>query len=369
MSKCKPVLILFLGLSACALAWGADAGPEGRRAPAGEPVPAYEQPGPFDVRVREFPDLKDAKRAGRRVPLKAVYPTGEKATGPFPLAIFSHGGAGNYDANIEQAKHLASHGYVVVAPQHVDSDTDRVRHYMSPGGGRMKFWDALNQITIDAPASLERPRDVSFAIDRALEWNRDDAELKGKIDPEKIGMAGHSYGAYTTLVACGAVPMPDHLVPRPKPEDCRGLADARIKAGVAMSPQGKGGVWFDETSFKEMRVPMLLLTGSKDQLKGPKGEILPPENRRLAFDAMAPGEKHLAWLANVDHMAFSHNPAARQLFPSPALEDGQRIAKALTAAFFEAYLKNDARARGCLGAEYANSLAGKVVDKVEWSRK
>ncbi len=46
-----------------------------------------------------------------------------------------------------------------------------------------------------------------------------------------------------------------------------------------------------------------------------------------------------------------------------------RISKILTVAFLDAYLKGDETARAKLNADYASSLAGKVVKRVEWEAR
>lgn len=105
------------------------AGAQDQDEPAGKTL--YEKPGPHKVETLKFPDLKDAKRKDRPVPIRVVYPDGE---GPFPLVILSHGGAGTWDANLYQAEHLASHGYVVFCLEHPCSNNKRVAYYMSRTG-------------------------------------------------------------------------------------------------------------------------------------------------------------------------------------------------------------------------------------------
>ena len=47
------------------------------------------------------------------------------------------------------------------------------------------------------------PVDIHFVIDQAQEWNRGDATLKGRMKLGNLGMLGHSFGAYTTMVIGG----------------------------------------------------------------------------------------------------------------------------------------------------------------------
>ena len=158
----------------------------------------------------DIPDLHDTRRDDRAVPMKAHLPA---AGGPYPLVIMSHGGGGNRESGLYQAEHVASHGYVVLSIEHPYSNTKQTKFYMSRAGGNMKPLEALHRTTKDAREVLGRPRDVSFAIDQAMEWNRAHPKLAGRIDIGKIGVMGHSFGAYTTLAVCGAQPILDYLEP------------------------------------------------------------------------------------------------------------------------------------------------------------
>ncbi len=323
----------------------------------------------FAVKQIEFPNLKDAKRGGRSVPLKVHYPVGD---GAFPLLIFSHGGMGTWDSHIDEAKYLASHGYVAVCIEHVFSNSLKAKEHMAKAKGafRQRMDEMLKRITTDPKAMLERPKDVSFAIDRAIEWNRTLPQLEGRIQTDKIAVLGHSYGAYTTLVVCGARPTLDHLDPPVPPG--KGLAgdlsDPRVSIGVAMSPQGPGAWGFSKESYKTIDRPILCFSGTKDEQLGSDGQMLPAETRLEAFKLMPPGDKYLLWLDKADHLSFAHNPKAR-FFPSPARADTRRIQFPIMLAFCDAYLKGDAEARGRLTADYANSLCGKVVAWVKWYQK
>ena len=318
------------------------------------------------MRQIEFSDLTNPKRDGRRVPLRVHYPVGD---GPLPLAIFSHGGMGTWDSHIDEAKHLASNGYVALCIEHVFSNSAKTKEHLAKAKGtfRERMDEALLRITTDPNAVLERPRDVTFAIDRAVEWNRQHPELRGRIQTDRIVVLGHSYGAHTVLLVCGARPILDHLQPPVPPG--KGLAgdlsDPRVAIGVAMSPQGLGTSRLSEDSFKTISRPLLCFSGTKDTQFGHDGSTQPAERRLEGFRLMPPGDKYLLWLDKADHFSFAHNPKAK-FFPSPARADTRRIQLPMMLAFCDAYLKNDTKAKNRLTEDYANSLCGDVVQWVKW---
>src|SRR5262245_12607680 len=102
----------------------------GGRALATTPLAQPEIDGPLTTRTLEFADLADAARGGRRVLIKVHVP---QWTGPFPVVVLSHGAGGNWDSNHAQARHLASHGYVVLALEHPASNSERLRQGMRFG--------------------------------------------------------------------------------------------------------------------------------------------------------------------------------------------------------------------------------------------
>jgi predicted dienelactone hydrolase len=321
--------------------------------PLGQP----EADGPLSTRTIEFADLADAARGGRRVPIKVHLPLW---TGPFPVVVLSHGAGGHWDANFAQARHLASHGYVVLALEHVGSNTGRMRQ-------GMRFAANLRSMTRDANEVLGRPRDVGFALDQAARWNQGHAELGGALDLSRVAVMGHSYGAYTALAVCGARPALDWLAPRVEPGVGLGpdLSDARVKACVALSPQGPGEPFFRDDSFASIQRPVLGISGSRDQQQG-----APPENRRRFFELLPPGGKVLVWIANADHMAFSDSAGSRRSsLPSRTRSDVQPIARAATLLFLEAQLRADAEADARLSERGLQPLTRGAASRVEVLRK
>src|SRR5580765_2825606 len=195
-------------------------------------------PGPFAVKVIDQPWRDESRK--RDVAVRIYLPDakgnakGDAPQTKRPLVVMSHGLGGSRTTYPYIGHHLASHGYLVIAPTHAGSDTqsfldwsrdhrDEAQKAGAAGGGWLLA-------SISDPANLrERPLDVKFVLDEAA---RSDL-LKDLVDMERIGVAGHSFGAYTAM-AIGGMTMD---LPGGK---ATSLRDARVKAVLPMSPEGPG---------------------------------------------------------------------------------------------------------------------------------
>ena len=320
------------------------------------------------IAILEFPDLVDPARtvpgrdtppAARRVPVKVHLPAGD---GPFPVVVVSHGAGGDWDTHFGQAQDLASHGYAVLCLGHVGSDRERLK------SGGLRMMKTIEAMTRDADEVLTRPRDVSFALDRAAEWNRGHERMRGRLDLQRVAVLGHSFGAYTAMVACGMRPALDWLTPRVEPGKGLGpdLADPRVRCGVALSPQSPGEPFFLAESFASLRVPLLGITGSNDaQQAGRKA------SERKDSWALWPGTGHaFVWLVNARHNDFtSSDGTSGASLPSPTRDDVQPVARAATLAFLDLHLKGDAGAARRLTPEALDPLLRGPIDEVEVLKK
>lgn len=117
-------------------------------------------------------------RPDRTVVTRIVHPT---SGGPYPLIVLSHGFTGHPDEYAEQIPTWAADGFVVAAPEF--PLTNR-----GVPGANGNVTDVVNQ-----------PGDVSFVIDEVLAAGDDPSSpLHGLVDPEAIGVVGHSLGGATT---------------------------------------------------------------------------------------------------------------------------------------------------------------------------
>jgi predicted dienelactone hydrolase len=310
--------------------------------------------GPLTVETLEFSELVDtsrsargtaersrprikktprqlATRSERKVPIKVHLPN---RGGPFPLVVLSHGAGGDWDTHYAQAQHLASHGYAVLCVEHVGSNRERLTQ-------SLRVIQNLDAMIHDADEVLARPKDVSFVLDRADEWNRQHEKLRGKLDLQRAGVMGHSFGAFTAMVVCGMRPALEWLTPRVEPGRGLGpdLRDPRVKCGVALSPQGVGEPFFIRESFGSLQVPLLGISGPQDRQQNG----LTAENRRDAFALWPQGMHQFVWLAQAKHLDFTDSTGtSRRATPSPTRDDVQPIVRASTLLFFDLHLKGNA---------------------------
>jgi fermentation-respiration switch protein FrsA (DUF1100 family) len=106
------------------------------------------------------------------------------AKGPFPLILFSHGVTSQGPEYRLSLRVMASAGYVVVAPTYPLSN----RH--TPGGA----------IVTDMPNQAKG--DIPFLIDQVLHASQAaSGPLHAMVDADRIGLAGHSLGAVTSITA------------------------------------------------------------------------------------------------------------------------------------------------------------------------
>jgi predicted dienelactone hydrolase len=299
--------------------------------------PGYKKaPGSHEVQSVLY-DWQDVKR-GRSVPVKIYYPADMAA--PLPLVIFSHGLGGSREGYEYLGRHWASHGYISLHVQHIGSDDAVWR-------GRDEPMPSLREAAIRPENAVNRARDVSFVLDEMARLNGAPGLFQGRVNPERIGLAGHSFGANTALVAAGQV----FILPGGQ---TIGFIEPRIKAAIPMSapvPRSRNDL---ERVFGAIAVPCLHMTGTLDD--SPIGETIAAD-RRLPFDHIVGTDQYLVIFNGGDHMIFSGRPrnAGGRDEKDTLFQD---LVRQSTTAFWDAYLLGDARARSWLSGGGLASLLG-----------
>jgi len=299
--------------------------------------------GPWEVKSL-LATWEDGARQ-RSIPVKVYYPVGN--SGRCPVILFSHGLGGSREGYAYLGEYWASHGYAAVHLQHPGSD-ESVWRESRPS----EIMDRMRQAAGNPRAAEDRYLDVKFALDQLSELERASSlegqpnPLAGKLDLDRIGMSGHSFGAMTTLVAVG------QLVGLPR----RDRSDPRIRAAIPMSsPVSQWRRQFDQ-DYAPIHVPLLHMTGTLDDSPIGRTSV---EDRRIPFDHISGSEQYLIIFRDGDHMIFS----GRMRMSAGSRQRGQdaefhRLICAASLAFWDAYLRDDTAARHWLREGGLKALLG-----------
>jgi predicted dienelactone hydrolase len=265
--------------------------------------------------------------------------------GVFPLLVFSHGNGGLRHQNTFQAEYLASHGYVVVAPDHTGNAA------VSILPDRLVVHNSLSR---KPERRDDRPNDVSFLITKLTAAGDKKHWLQGHLDAAKVGAFGHSFGGFTVCRLTELDPRVKAIVPMT-------LAVTAIEDGK----YGESNV----AKIVPCQVPMMVLLGDADLTVKEKGN-----QASTTYFERATGPKYLLNFKNAGHYTFTEvlqiNPNFGDGIGTQKSKDGtvkftfsdagqaQTITNEYSVAFFDAFLRNDAEARKFLDENhYADVMA------------
>src|SRR5215831_5240706 len=311
--------------------------------------------GPYAVGTIDA-TIHDTRR-NKDLPIRVIAP---KSGGPFPIIVFSHGAGGSGKNYFALTGFWASHGYVVIQPTHNDSlALRREKGDDGPANAR----ELIEEYRFNYDDWINRVRDVTFVIDSLTELQRRFPELKSKLDRDRIGVGGHSYGAFTTQMIGGVtVDIPG------QPKD-QSFSDARPRALLLLSPQGKNQNGLTESSWKTFTRPMMLMSGTNDS--GVMGQLA--NWRKDPFTYAPPSDKYLVWIEGAFHMSFTGALAESQTAQGPRRGLISQLAqgtdqkavfdyvKVASVAFWDAYLKDDAKAKAYLKSDTLVRYSNKAV--------
>ncbi len=287
-------------------------------------------------------ELKDTTR-DRVIPLRVYLPADKK---PMPVVLFSHGLGGSRDNNPYLGEHWAKRGYVVVFIQHPGSDESVWKE-----AAALERMTAMRQAA-SAKNYIDRTKDVPAVLDALATWNAEKGHpLNGRMDLEKVGMSGHSFGAQTTQVMAG------------QSAGRISLRDPRIDAAVMMSPSppARGDA---AAAFATVKIPCLLMTGTLDD--SPIGNSTPADRLKV-FPHL---KEAPAWQVVFDKA--THMDFGQRTLRGVEIKESRyhRAILGLTTAFWDAELKgrpealkwlNDGSAKKVLLPEDRWEKNGKAV--------
>lgn len=231
-------------------------------------------------------DWVDAAR-NREVPVKLYLPAQTAAGSTLPLVLFSHGIGGSREGYRYLGRYLASMGYASLHVQHIGSD----RRLW--GGNPFSLISRLSGAA-QTEEALARVQDVKFALDQLLA-----SEYSQRIDAKRIAVAGHSYGANTTLLLAGAsVPLNGKTLT---------LRDSRVSAAIMLSAPPFYGLGDPREMLGTIDIPTLHITATGDDINIP-GYFSGVDDRISIFQATAEktrSQKVLAVFKDGSHSVFT----------------------------------------------------------------
>lgn len=292
---------------------------------------AEADPGSLAVEVAEEVTLRAEDRQ-KSLPCKVYVPS---SGGPYPVIVFSHGFGGNKDAFASAGRHWASHGYVVIHPTHADGLAQRAggreagddeKPMQLRSGGLLK---GLN----DPGRIADRVADIVLVMDSLEKLPKEVPALMGRIDKERIGVGGHSFGAYTAMLIGG-------VTVDLGGEKARSFRDARVRCILPISGQGTGQQGLTDQSWAGLRLPMMTITGTRD--RGVGGQAV--EWKKEPYQFSPPGDKYLVVIEGANHFSFGGGLGRR----SSGVTD---LVNLYSTCFWDAYLKDSGAAKEFLHSE------------------
>jgi dienelactone hydrolase len=336
-------------------------------------------PGPKAVAVADELILPRG-RAGRDLAVRVHHPLG---LGPWPVLVFSHGFGGSKDMYSDLVRGWAHHGYAVVQPTHADAGHAGPFEGLAPEA-RERALRALREAAreperaVDLERELEtrfgirrsgwapehhtpaayrrRARDLSAVVDRLDELAAQLPHLDAGLDAKRVGVGGHSLGAYVCQLLGGVQPVWAG-------EGRVSLADPRVRAVAVLSGSGRSvrdddgeldDKGLDDEAWASVCRPLLNVTGSRDS-----GRSGGADWKRQPYELAPPAERYQAFFARGDHglggLAGDDPVLGPPLRDDPGLREA--IAQ-LTLAFWDAHVRGLERAQSWLTSGAPAALAG-----------
>ena len=295
-------------------------------------LPILADMGQFEVEQRSLL-LEDSQR-DRTYPVDLYLPKNLNAIqGPIPVIVMSHGYA-DTRANpqaVAAARGLAANGFLVAVAEHIGSNKAYQEELAS----------GLTHQSFEAMEFINRPLDIRFLLDTLEQQNA--TEFQGRLQLDRVGIMGHSFGGYTVLATAGATVdierlqrqcvVTDDITPdkvnialllecralelQETPDAIqqltdRSLADERVGFVMAISPVSS---LFGEDGMGQIQVPVVLFGGAFDIASPVALEQL------TAFQGLTTSPKYLYLGENLAHTPALTRLALNATNPNRAIVD------------------------------------------------
>ena len=260
------------------------------------------------------------------------------AAGPFPILVYHHGGSWTRFTSTFTTEELASHGYIVVSVGHNGFNKT---HFLPDGTSvvpdTLTFPEPTGDLLADARASWdfldehyfpEWVADAVFVLDQLETLNRS-GHLAGRLDLDRIGMYGWSFGGATSIEMT--------------------VVDERVKAAI-----DQDGQLFGSAPDAGSARPIMLMHSTElpDPPPDEDPEVAEANVRAFvelladvgrtdaALKTATTGDWYEVTIAGTNHGSFSDLVIFTPAFAATIeTARGHEIINALTVAFFDRYLK------------------------------
>ncbi len=258
----------------------------------------------------------------------------------YPLIVFSHGYGGVAIQSIRLMEHLASHGFVVVAPNHTGNTQS-------------------DSSSSDLEAEADRYPDIAFVIDEMaaaneMPWNI----FLGHVDANNCGVAGHSFGGMTAMfMAAGYGEFP---------------ADSRVKA---IMPVAASSDRLSDSQIEGITIPTLLMVGTLDDLQAETIRsfgLIQSVPDLFRVDVVGANHTHFANVCDIGQMLLDAGIGIERwpdlgagalvpiwestcVPPAFSIEEATRLQNLFAAALFRTYLSGDEEYASYLTTDYAEN--------------
>lgn len=213
----------------------------------------------------------------------------------FPLVIISHGYPGNRFLLSHLADNLASKGYVVASIDHTDS--------------------TYNDQSAFGSTLVNRPIDQKFVLEEMARLGSDEGSfLNGLVNADNTGLIGYSMGGYGAVITAGGgvtqvsiehawgAPHGTLSVHKSGSETHADMPDPRFKTAIAFAPWGMTAAFWDAETLKGVKLPMLFVSGSVDDVSGYENGV------RAIWQASVNTDRALLTFDNANHNAGAPMP-------------------------------------------------------------
>lgn len=315
------------------------------------------QPGNFTWEEKPF---RVNRPQGKSIEVLVYLPN--QVSTPAPVVVIAPGLNSNFNSLRYAARHLASHGYGVVAINFPETDSQSV----------VEFLTGLNTIP-NPDAWIKQPTDITLVLDFVAEKLIFEPDWQGRLDINNVGIIGHSLGGYTALALGGGKISWSNLIATCQEKEksqqvtlnpaliwqCRdvgsnlppeNMQDPRIKAVIALNPVSYP--IFSQKSFASIQLPLMIIGGNADIFAPAISEQITP------FTWLTQPDKYLALVANSTHLSFlegTDNLPSAIVGPQPTL--AHTYMRVLSLAFFNTYLKAQPEFKAYLNKSSVSSLS------------